>query len=139
MSERENVKATPHLTRGSSLADRLRNLGYDVEAQPSGDKASGEIVARRDLGDRVILFVVDAGGRFRIEITWLVGEWPAQMEIAGVPLRTVDRVSRSVDLVGQTDEPERLAEVAAGLGAIVPWAGASKGDRVAPDQPPPLP
>jgi hypothetical protein len=137
MSDRDQEQvSTAHEASGASLAERLRNLGYDIEAQQPDDSASGEIVARRDLGDRAILFVADASGRFRIEISWVVGEWPSRTEIAGVAVRAVDRVSRSVNLIGQADEPARLAEVASGLGAIVPWAVEPASDRGSPDEPP---
>jgi hypothetical protein len=141
MSDRETDKATGSgsTAANAALSDALRNLGYDIEPPSPGNPPSSEIVARRDLGDRVILFIADGSGRFRIEITWLVGEWPSRTEIAGVPLRAVDRVSRSVNLVGQTDEPRHLADVAAGLGAIVPWAGEVTNGDTAAKQPPPPP
>ncbi|HEX2281838.1 MAG TPA: hypothetical protein VHG52_08750, partial [Thermomicrobiales bacterium] len=70
-----------------SIADRLRQIGYDIASSQSSAPQGGSIVARRDRGDRVIVLAVDAGGRFRAEITWIVGEWPSQDEVAGVAVR----------------------------------------------------
>ena len=68
------------------------------------------------------MLAVDAGGRFRAEITWLVGEWPSQDEIAGVAVRVVDAVSRAVTVTGQMARPEQVIEVVTSLGTIASWA-----------------
>ena len=60
------------------LETALRGLGYDVEPPQTGDPRARGIVARRDLGDRAVLLAIDAGGRFRVEITWVVEERPAR-------------------------------------------------------------
>ncbi len=105
-----------------ALADKLREFGYDIEPMQHGVPLSSNLVARRDLEDRAVVIAIDAGGRFRATITWVVGEWPSRDEIAGVPVRVVDAVSRAVTVTGQIDEPERVAEVVAGLRTIAPWA-----------------
>ncbi len=116
-----------------ALADRLREMGYDIEPPPSGESPVGSIVARRDLGDRAVVLAIDAGGRFRAEITWIVGEWPSRDEVAGVPVQVVDAVSRSVTVTGQMAGPEQVVEVLSGLGTIAPWAGvAESGTRPPP-------
>jgi hypothetical protein len=104
----------------------LREIGYDVASPQSGAPPGGSIVARRDLGDRAVVLAIDAGGRFRAEITWIVGEWPSRDEVAGVPVQVVDAVSRSVTVTGQMTGPEQVVEVLSGLGTIAPWAGVAE-------------
>ena len=88
-----------------AIRDRLQEIGYDIASPQSGAPPRGSIVARRDLGDRVIVLAIDAGGRFRAEITWVVGEWPSQDQIAGVPVQVVDAVSRAVTVTGELAGP----------------------------------
>ena len=114
-----------------SIADRLRQIGYDIASSQSSGPQGGSIVARRDRGDRVIVLAVDAGGRFRAEITWIVGEWPSQDEIAGVTVRVVDSVSRAVTITGQMSDPEQVFEVIAGFGEVPSWASVA-GSEAAP-------
>jgi hypothetical protein len=107
----------------AAITETLRSAGYDVDPARPGEPAGGSITARRDIGDRVILFTTDVGGRFRIDITWLVGEWPSRQELAGIPVRTVDSVTRAVNVSGQIAQAGQLAEVISALGEIVSWAG----------------
>jgi hypothetical protein len=109
-----------------AVADNLRDLGYDIEPSQSGEGPVRDIIARRDLGDRAEMLAVDASGRFRAAITWVVGEWPSRDEIAGVPVRVVDAVSRSVTITGQVESPDQILPVVAGLGANVPWASVAE-------------
>ena len=111
-----------------AIADRLREIGYDVASPQSGAPPGGSIVARRDLGDRAVVLAIDAGGRFRAEITWVVGEWPSQDEIAGVPVQVVDAVSRAVTITGQMAGPEQVIAVVTGLGTIAAWAGVAESE-----------
>jgi hypothetical protein len=105
-----------------AIADRLREIGYDIASSQTSALPGGSIVGRRDLGDRAVVLTIDAGGRFRAEITWVVGEWPSQDEVAGVAVRVVDSVSRAVTVTGQLSGPEQVIEVVSDLGTIVPWA-----------------
>jgi hypothetical protein len=105
-----------------AIACRLREIGYDIASPQTGAPPGRSIVARRDLGDRAVVLAIDAGGRFRAETSWIVGEWPSQDEIAGVAVRVVDSVSRAVTITGQLSSPEQVFEVVAGLGTIAPWA-----------------
>jgi hypothetical protein len=105
-----------------AIADRLREIGYDIASSQSSAPPGGSIVARRDLGDRAVVLAIDAGGRFRAEITWVVGEWPSQDEIAGVAVQVVDAVSRAVTVTGQLSGPEQVFEIVTGLGTMTPWA-----------------
>ena len=105
-----------------AVADNLRDLGYDIEPSQRGEGPVRDVVARRDLGDRSEMLAVDASGRFRAAITWVVGEWPSRDEIAGVPVRVVDTVSRSVTITGQVASPDQILPVVAGLGENAPWA-----------------
>ena len=105
-----------------ALADRLREIGYDIASSQSGAPAGGSIVARRDLGDRAVVLAIDVGGRFRAEISWVVGEWPSRDEIAGVPVQVVDAVWRVVTVTGQLPGPEHVIDVVTGLGTIASWA-----------------
>jgi hypothetical protein len=68
------------------------------------------------------MLAVDASGRFRAAITWVVGEWPSRDDLAGVPVRVVDTVSRSVTITGQVASPDQILPVVAGLGENAPWA-----------------
>ncbi|MBA3450569.1 MAG: hypothetical protein H0T18_05090 [Chloroflexia bacterium] len=112
-----------------SLADRLRQMGYDIEPPPLDEAPGSSIVARRAVGDRAELLAIDAGGRFRATITWVVGEWSSRDSVAGVPVRAVDTVTRSVTVTGQVEEPERFLEVVAGLGKVTAWASVAEPER----------
>jgi hypothetical protein len=116
-----------------AIADRLREIGYDIVSSQSSASPGGSIVARRDLGDRAVVLAIDAGGRFRAEITWVVGEWPSQDEIAGVTVNVVDAVSRGVTVTGQMSGPEQVVEVVTGLGTIASWVDVANSEA-----PPPL-
>jgi hypothetical protein len=105
-----------------ALAERLRQFGYDIESPRTREAPGSGIVARRDLGDRVILVAVDGGGRFRIELSWVVDERSAAETIAGVAVRVSDTVTRMITIVGHVDEAERLMEIVAALGAFAAWA-----------------
>jgi hypothetical protein len=107
------------------IADRLREIGYDIVSSQSGAPPGDSIVARRDLGDRAVVLAIDASGRFRAEITWVVGEWPSRDEVAGVQVHVVDAVSRAVTVTGQMSGPEQVVAVVSGLGTIASWAGVS--------------
>ena len=115
-----------------AIRDRLQEIGYDIASPQSGAPLGGSIVARRDLGDRVVVLAIDAGGRFRAEITWVVGEWPSQDQIAGVPVHVVDAVSRAVTVTGELAGPEQVIEVVTSLGTIASWAGAAESDALPP-------
>ena len=115
-----------------AIRDRLQEIGYDIASPQSGAPLGGSIVARRDLGDRVVVLAIDAGGRFRAEITWVVGEWPSQDQIAGVPVQVVDAVSRAVTVTGELAGPEQVIEVVTSLGTIASWAGAAESDALPP-------
>jgi hypothetical protein len=112
------------------VADTLRDLGYDIEPAQPGEPRGATVVARRDLGDRAIVLVLDAGGRLRIDLTWTVGEWASRDELAGVPLRVVDTVARSTNLVGRIERPEDVGAVVAALGGIADWAAPARRDRM---------
>ena len=115
-----------------AIADRLREIGYDIASPQSGAPPGGSIVARRDLGDRAVVLAIDAGGRFRAEITWVVGEWPSRDELAGVPVQIVDAVSRAVTVTGQMAGPEQILEVVTSLGTIAAWAGVAESEAPPP-------
>lgn len=116
-----------------AIADRLREIGYDIVSSQSGTPPGSSVVARRDHGDRAVLLAIDTGGRLRAEITWVVGEWPSQDEVAGVPLQVVDTVSRAVTVTGQMARPEQVLEIVAALGAIASWSSVAASEP----QPPP--
>jgi hypothetical protein len=128
------VLAEGELWRGAlpTIADRLREIGYDTASSQSSASPGGSIVARRDLGDRAVVLAIDAGGRFRAEITWVVGEWPSQDEIAGVTVNVVDAVSRAVTVTGQVSGPEQVVEVVTGLGTIASWVDVANSEAPPP-------
>jgi len=115
-----------------AIARRLREIGYDIASPQSEEAPGGSIVARRDLGDRAVVLAIDAGGRFRAEISWIVGEWPSQDEIAGIAVRVVDAVSRVVTVTGQLSGPDQVFEVVTGLGTIASWAGIAESEAPPP-------
>jgi len=78
------------------------------------------------------VLAIDGGGRFRAEITWVVGEWPSRDEIAGVPVRVVDAVSRTVTVTSQMNGPDQVVAVVCGLGTIVSWASVSESETPPP-------
>jgi hypothetical protein len=93
------------------VADNLSRIGYDIEPEQPGDPPHSSVVARRDLGDRVIVVALDAGGRFRIDISSIADEWSQSLSVAGIPVRAVETVRRSLTLTGQIgsgDEASRL-------------------------------
>lgn len=139
MNDRNEAQARIVSFDPGALADSLRSLGYDVEAPRLGEPPGSSITARRDLGDRGILVSVDGAGRFRIEITWLVGEWASHQEIAGIPARVVDSVTRAVNIAGQIDDRGHLVDVLAGLDGLVPWAGTAGDTDPATFEPSPEP
>ena len=121
-----------------AVADSLRAMGYDIEPETAGRPAGSAIIARRDLGERVVLLAIDRAGRMRADLTWLVGEWPGQATLGGSSLRSVDRVTREVTLTGQVASAEQAARVVQALGAIEPWATPDPGVNAASaDNPPP--
>ncbi len=102
------------------LADSLRGMGYDIE--PETPERGSAIIARRDLGERVVMLVIDQAGRFRADLTWLVGEWPAQTALGGSAFRSVERVAREVTLTGHVGTAAEAETVVRALGEIEPWA-----------------
>jgi hypothetical protein len=123
------------------LADSLRGMGYDIEPEtPERGRPTGSaIIARRDLGERVALLVIDQAGRLRAELTWLVGEWPAGANLGGTALRSVDRVSREVTLTGHVASVEQAVAVVRDLGTVEPWAAPEVKATAASDDAPPPP
>ena len=110
-----------------ALEATLRRLGYDIAPPRPGHPPSGGIEARRDAEDRVTLLAIDAGGRFRAEITWIVGEWPSRDDIGGVAVRVVDAVSRTVTITGQAAGTRQMVEFVEALENAPPW-DRSQGD-----------
>ena len=106
----------------AELADSLRGMGYDIEPETPGRPVGSATIARRDLGERAVLLAIDQTGRFRADLTWLVGEWPAQVTLGEITLWSVDRVTREVTLTGQVASAEQAMAVVRALGAIEPWA-----------------
>lgn len=112
----------------ASIEMELRRLGYEVEPERQGAPRGSELIARRNLGNRAILLTVDQAGRFRIDLTRQTGEWPSRENFGGTPVRVVESVTRAVSIAGHVEEAERLLEVVAELGRIVPWAEAVNDD-----------
>ena len=112
-----------------AVAEALRDLGYDIEPAHAGEGPVRDVVARRDLEDRTVMLAIDASGRFRAAITWVVGEWPSRDEVAGVPVRVVDAVSRAVTVTGQVESLDQILPVVTGLDANAPWASVAGSDQ----------
>ena len=106
------------------VADRMRQMGYDIVPARPGEPHES-LIARRDLEDRAVVLAIDGGGRFRATLSWIVGEWPSGDTIAGVTVRIVDAVSRTVTITGQAADAEAALAVMADLQAIAPWANAA--------------
>ena len=73
-----------------------------------------------------MLLAIDQAGRLRADLTWLVGEWPAQVTLGGGAFHSVDRVSREVTLTGQVASAEQAVAAVRELGSIEPWAAPGK-------------
>ena len=123
----------------SSVADSLRAMEYDIEPETPGRPAGSAVIARRDLGARVVVLAIDKAGRVRADLTWLVGEWPGQVTLGGCTLHSADRVSREVTLTGQVASIEQAVAVVRGLGAIEPWAAPGSVASAASTEIPPPP
>lgn len=132
------MSASPPLDL-AALADSLRRMGYDIEPETAGRPTGGAIIARRDLGERVVLLAIDGAGRLRAELTWLVGEWTAQGALGGTNVRSVDRVSREVTLTGQVASAAQAVAAVRDLGSIEPWAVPGDGASAASGDVPPPP
>jgi hypothetical protein len=107
-----------HVAPQLSLAvvqDNLSRIGYDIEPAQPGVPPNASVVARRDLGDRAILVAIDTGGRFRIDISRTVEEWSQPDSIAGISVRVVETVSRSLTLTGQIGNQEEAGRLIAAL------------------------
>ncbi len=131
------MSASPSLDL-AELADSLRGMGYDIEPETAGRPAGSAIIARRDLGEHVVLLAIDRAGRLRADLTWLVGEWPAQATLGGEAFRSVDRVSREVTLTGQVASAEQAVAAVQDLGSIEPWASPGDGASATSAELPPL-
>ena len=130
------MSASPTLDL-AELADSLRVMGYDIEPETAGRPAGSAIVARRDLGERAVLVAIDQAGRLRADLTWLVGEWPAQVTLGGEAFHSVDRVSREVTLSGQIASAEQAVAAVRDLGSIESWAAPGNGASAASAELPP--
>ena len=115
-----------------AIADTLRDRGYDIVSSPADGDPIRDFVARRDLADRAVVLAIDASGRFRAAITWVVGEWPSQDTIAGVAVRVVDAVSRTVTITGQTESLDQILPMVAGLDANAPWVSVATPEQAMP-------
>ena len=105
-----------------AVADALRDMGYDIEPSWHRGEPIRDIVARRDLGDRAVMLALDASGRFRAALTWVVGEWPSRDEVGGIPVRVVDAVSRTVTVTGQVETLDRMLPLVSALDGNASWA-----------------
>ena len=102
-----------------ALTDLLRRFGYDIEPSRPGEGTETSIVARRDLGDRAVLLAIDAGGRFRVEVTQVVTERAAAETIAGVPARLVETITRALTISGTIVAWGRLPELIVELDVFI--------------------
>lgn len=123
----ENASGNPAPGSPHEIANALRDLGYDIEPARPGDPPGSQVIARRDLGTRSILLIIDRSGRFRAEIAWLVGEWPSRMDLGKTEMRVVDRVTREVTVTGQLASISEALDAVQELGKIAPWASAQDG------------
>ena len=107
-----------------AFAGMLRHRGYDVDATDARLGVGGSIAARRERSDRAVLVVVDAGGRFRAEITAVVADRSRTARAAGLDLRVVE-TTQTVTTITTTlsdagalapllDEIDRLGHPAVG-------------------------
>jgi hypothetical protein len=120
MSDWETRVAPGGLDLGE-VADALRGLGYDIEPASPNAKPAASLVARRERGERAVLVAIDASGRFRVELTWRVGEWPSETVIGDVALRIVDSVTRAINASGQATTTAQVSSIIAGIDEFAPW------------------
>lgn len=94
----------------------LEALGYDVAADTAALAGEGgSLTARRDRAGRAYLVVVDAGGRFRAEVTVAVDAPGGPAMVAGVPLRVVGETRRTTTVSGLLADPGQLGPIVAVL------------------------
>jgi hypothetical protein len=98
-----------------AVEDILGRIGYDIETEQPGEPPHSTVVARRDLGDRAVVVTIDAGGRFRINVTSVAEEWSQLLSIAGVPVRAVETARRSLNLTGQISSQDEASRLVAEL------------------------
>jgi hypothetical protein len=103
------------------LADKLRRFGYDIEPPRPGHNPGSGLVARRDLGERVALIAIDSGGRFRIELSWVVDEHSTAETIAGTPVLVTDTGTRAITITGAVADGEQLMRIVTALKAFAAW------------------
>src|SRR3954469_23243171 len=99
----------------AAVQDNLSRIGYDIEPAQPGDPPHATVVARRDLGDRVIKVAIDAGGRFRFDISTVADEWSRSLIVAGVPVRAVETIRRTLNLTGQISSQDDASRLIAAL------------------------
>lgn len=99
----------------AAVEEILARIGYDIEPEQPGDPPHSTVVARHDLGDRAVVVTIDAGGRFRIDITSIAEEWSQSLSIAGVPVRAVETARRSLNLTGQISSQDEASRLVAAL------------------------
>jgi hypothetical protein len=99
----------------TAMQDNLSRIGYDIEPAQPGDPPHSSVVARRDLGDRVVLVAIDASGRFRIDISRMVDEWSQAATVAGIPVHAVETVRSSLNLTGQISSQVEANSLVAAL------------------------
>lgn len=113
--------------------DRLRLAleaeGFDLDpTDPAPSDDGGSISARRDRAGRTLLVVLDAGGRFRAEITALTDEQGWSTTEAGVPLRVVTETRQASTATGILTDPDQLSPLLAAIDRLVPHgAGTTAG------------
>ena len=94
----------------------LEAFGYDVAADAAALAGEGgSLTARRDRVDRAHLVVVDAGGRFRAEVTVAVDAPGGEDVVAGVLLRVVTEVRRTTTITGLLADPGQFLPLVAAL------------------------
>lgn len=120
MSDRQELAAQGRVDL-LEITDTLRRTGYEIEPAPATVPPAASLVARRDRADRAILVAIDASGRFRLELTWQVGEWPSAALLGDVSVRVVDSVTRTVTAAGTAPTTARLLAVIAGIDDLAPW------------------
>ena len=95
----------------------LEALGYDVDAaDPALAEGGGRLSARRDTGSRSHVLVVDAGGRFRVEVTHILDETGWSDALAGLPVRVATEMRRTMTVTGTLAGAGQLTLILDSLG-----------------------
>lgn len=98
----------PHWSwQPAKLSALLRGLGYDVDLSDAAER-SGSLRGRRDRGARSHVVVLDAGGRFRAQVTHVREEARRVASIAGFEATIIRATEQTEHITATLTDPQQL-------------------------------